>query len=70
MQHSASEAEPPAAESDRPGPDLALLTGPWGDSLGAALDILEGKKAGSLDEARAAYTDFFATRFPAPPGVA
>ncbi|HET6501756.1 MAG TPA: alpha/beta hydrolase [Amycolatopsis sp.] len=49
--------------------DLAPLLEPWIAALGAALDILGGKREGSLDDARRSYADFFATRFPAPPEV-
>jgi len=50
--------------------ELTPLLEPWIARLGAALDILAGASEGSLCQARVAYADFFATRFPAPDDVA
>ncbi|MEU6783047.1 alpha/beta hydrolase [Nonomuraea angiospora] len=49
--------------------ELESLLRPWIEKLGAALEALQADRPDDLAEARAAYTDWFAARFPAPDGV-
>ncbi|MFG2745090.1 alpha/beta hydrolase [Streptomyces chartreusis] len=53
-----------------PVPALEPLMEPWIEKLGAALDALQANRLDDLASARAAYADWFASRFPAPDGVA
>jgi monoterpene epsilon-lactone hydrolase len=50
-------------------PPLEPLVEPWIDKLGAALSALEANRPDALTEARTAYADWFASRFPAPADV-
>src|SRR5688500_8375900 len=50
-------------------PELEPLVRPWIEKLGAALDALQANRLDDLTEARAAYADWFVSRFPAPDDV-